>query len=33
LEKAWKRYCRYRKFLQTFRVDKGLHIKEQAIAV
>jgi len=33
LAKTWKRYRHYKGFTQTFTVDKGLHIKEQAIAV
>jgi hypothetical protein len=33
LGKTWKRYSHYPKYLKTFKVDKGLHITEQAIAV
>jgi hypothetical protein len=33
LGKVRKRQRHYPKYLKTFTVDKGLHIKEQAIAV
>jgi hypothetical protein len=33
LGKVRKRQRHYPKYLKTFKVDKGLHIKEQAIAV
>jgi hypothetical protein len=33
LAKVRKGQSHYPKYLKTFKVDKGLHIKEQAIAV